>query len=62
MVSTPAMVSRFLLYRLNKLTPVFLILGAELLVENNVWTSDNKDPLYSTDEGMITSASETYTV
>lgn len=56
------MVSRFLLYRLNKLTPVFLILGAELLVENNVWTSDNKDPLYSTDEGMITSASETYTV
>ena len=62
MVSTPAMVSRFLLYRLNKLTPVFLILGAELLVENNVWTSDNKDPLYSTDEGMITNASETYTV
>ena len=56
------MVSRFLLYRLNKLTPVFLILGAELLVENNVWTSDNKDPLYSTDEGMITNASETYTV
>ncbi|ETW78398.1 polysaccharide lyase family 1 protein [Heterobasidion irregulare TC 32-1] len=25
--------------------------GAELLVENNVWTSDNKNPLYSTDEG-----------
>ncbi|THH04606.1 hypothetical protein EW146_g10136 [Bondarzewia mesenterica] len=26
--------------------------GAQLLVENNVWTSDNKKPLYSTDEDV----------